>query len=887
MNPEIILPLSDPGATLERVGGKGASLAQLSALDLPVPDGFYLTTLAYQQFVTENNLQPAILDALQGVDIAQPSTFETASHTIRDLFIASPIPSFIGDEITSSYKALDPVVGGGDVSVAIRSSATAEDLPDASFAGQQDTYLNIFGSDAVQEAVKHCWASLWTARAIGYRARQLIPAESVSLAVIVQRLIPAEISGILFTANPMNGRRDEIIINAAWGLGEAIVSGRITPDTYIVEKDTRRVKQAQVADKSVQTVCISTGTEEQPVVESKRMRRVLNDALVAELAEYGQRIEAHYGASQDIEWCYAQAPACQGSAEEGEHGGQFFILQSRPITTLFPLPVPLPAPDEGLRIYLSLNIVLQGITEPFTPMGWEFFRLTYVGMIDELTGKPSALYPKWVKEAAGRMYLDVTSLLSDEKIGKAIANRLAAKDPVASKALLIVLQANADKIHTGRKLKLPKRMFFTVVPKMIGPAIYSYFAPRSSRERMYAMGEAWLGSLERGARQLSDLNGRLSFVEDAARRLFWTTFYQVAYCSSGLRSMELIPALLKKWLCGDELAQPVFQALPHNPTTEMGQELLRIARQLQIEQVMPALDHPAVQQFLRRFGHRSVREIDIGLPRWSEDPTYVLEMLESYKSQDNLEVKQDQFRSAQVEAEASITRIVEQVRKRKGVLAAWIIGRLLHCLREVGGMREQPKFDMIRCFALLRRVLMDAGQDLVAKNRLEHAEDVFYVTIREIQEGGDLRLLAAEARQKYAREVGRTAVPRVMTSVGECLYGVPVEPDANTLIGAPVSPGVYEGIARIVRTPIGAQLERGEILITHSTDPSWTPLFLNAGAVIMETGGPISHGAIVAREYGIPAVAGVSDATIRLQTGERLRVNGEQGTVEILEERGR
>ncbi len=882
-----VLPLADPGAALETVGGKGASLARLINAGLPVPDGFHVTTAAYREFVAVNGLQPHILNALAAADPADPASLEAASQTIANIFAGADIPSAIADEISAAYLVLsDPKsktcgersesIQNPELPVAVRSSATAEDLPDASFAGQQETYLNIQGADAVLEAVRKCWASLWTGRAIAYRLRQGILPDSVALAVVVQRLVPAEAAGILFTANPMNGRRDELVINAAWGLGEAIVGGLVTPDMIIADKATGQIKQIQVADKAVMTVRTAQGTVEQPVEASKRNVRVLDDAAVADLAQLGRRIEAHYGAPQDIEWAFTLAPS---SSERG----QIQIVQSRPITTLFPLPTPLPAPEDGLHVYVCVNVVLQGITEPFTPMGMEIFRMCYAGMLDDLTGKHTDPYPAWVKKAAGRMYVDITALMRGSKIGMRLVRAMASKDPVAIQLLTQIIAANAGEFQGKSKLKLPWRMFFTVVPNLFGPAILGSLAPAVARKKLQAKGDAWILPLEKRARSLTGIANRLSFVEEASRKLFWTAFYEAAYCSAGYRSVETAPALLKKWLGEDTLARPALQALPHNPTTEMGQELLRIARTLQLEHAVPTVDHPAVQEFLKRYGHRAIREIDTGLPRWSEDPTYILEMLAVYVAQDNLEAKMEQFRAAQEAADAAVPRIVEEVRRRKGGFHARKIARHLRCLRAVGGMREQPKFDMVRCFALFRRVLLGIGQELIAQGRLDRADDVFYLTFAEIQGSADLRARAAEERAAYARELGRTAVPRLITSTGECFYHAPAGPDANVLTGAPISPGVYEGVARVVDTPVGAQLQRGEILVTHSTDPSWTPLFLNAGAVIMETGGPISHGAIVAREYGIPAVAGVSEATTRLHTGQRLRVNGEAGEITCLE----
>ena len=318
------LPLDDPQATLETVGGKGASLARLLRAGLPVPGGFHVTTAAYRLFVSDNNLQPALLDILAGVDPTQPAALEEASHKINDLFLACPIPYVVGEALEQAYARLP----GQVPVVAVRSSATAEDLPELSFAGQQETYLNISAMQSLLDAVRRCWASLWTARAIAYRFQNNIDQNAIALAVVVQLLIDAESAGILFTANPLNGRRDEMLINAAWGLGEAIVGGQVTPDTLTVDKQTGNLKQADIADKSVMTVRsrdknasgFYAGTTEQPVPIERRKLATLSKAQVTGLVGLAKQVETLFGTPQDIEWCQV--------------GGKLYILQSRPITSL-------------------------------------------------------------------------------------------------------------------------------------------------------------------------------------------------------------------------------------------------------------------------------------------------------------------------------------------------------------------------------------------------------------------------------------------------------------------------------------------------------------------------------------------------------------------------
>ena len=344
-----VLKLSDPQATLENVGGKGMSLAKMINVGFPVPDGFHITTEAYRQFVKVNELQKKIITALKDVDTSLPASLETAATTIGRLFADASIPKEITNAIRDFYLTLDT---SHLTSVAVRSSATAEDLPEASFAGQQETFLNIRGEAALLDAVKKCWASLWTARAIAYRIKNNIDQNTVALAVVVQEMVEAEAAGILFTANPINGHRDEMAINAAWGLGEAIVGGLVSPDTIIAEKETGKVKSYEVAEKTVITVRTEKGTSEEPLNDARRSSKVLNEAQVSELVNIARKIESHYGRPQDIEWCQSD--------------GKFFIVQSRPITAMAEVPIEWMLPNPK-GIYMRTSIA-DLMPSPLSPL---------------------------------------------------------------------------------------------------------------------------------------------------------------------------------------------------------------------------------------------------------------------------------------------------------------------------------------------------------------------------------------------------------------------------------------------------------------------------------------------------------------------------------------
>jgi phosphohistidine swiveling domain-containing protein len=836
----------------------GANLGELLGANLPVPPGFVITTAAYRRFVAANSMQPEIERLAQAAPSNDMIALNGAANAIGALFAKAIMPPEVAIAIREAYSAFQ------EPPVAVRSSATAEDLPGASFAGQMDTYLNIRGADALLAAVRRCWSSLWSARAIAYRANQGIAPAAVALAVVVQELLAADAAGVLFTANPVNGRRDQMVIDGCWGLGEALVSGQVTPDHWVVNARIGAVLQAHVARKEAMTVRQETGTVVLPVPVALREKPVLDEAQVAVLTDLGRQVAAHYGAPQDIEWTLAQ--------------GRLYLVQARPITSLFPLPRPEPAESAGERVYVCFNI-LQGLVEPFTPMGIAAFRALsrgIAGLLGVRVRRGAA--PPAFKVAAGRIYGDITPLLQNRITRAAILRGSGAIDRQVSAILRYLVERNQNLI--ARPGRFPFRPSFGFLLRRLGQFFFAALFPDTARAQVLARTEARVHALEMRADAVRGLAERQQFVEEVLPTLGPELFGAglPALMGNALLAVVLLRAKLQAWLRDSAALQPVLRALPHNPTTEMDLALWGVSQHLKKEGAAPSVGHPAVEAFLDRYGHRAAREIDVGVPRWSEDPTPILKILRTYLTHGQEEDPARHFRQGAELADETVANLIERVRQKKGRLRAAWLRFLLRRVRALAGVREYPKFYAVRILAAMRRVLAGAGAELVAADRLERAEDVFFLDLGDLQTPHDLRALAAANGENYERERSRRAIPRVLTSTGETFYTAPTS-TAGALIGTAASAGVYEGRVRLIFDPREAQLEPGEVLVAPGTDPAWTPLFLSAGALVMEIGGIMSHGSVVAREYGIPAVVGVAGATQQLHTGQRVRVDGENGLV--------
>ena len=893
-------------------GGKAANLGVLVRGGLPVPPGFCILTGAYRGFLAANSIQPEIERILAGANPAGRNAsaaldgLESASAAIRALFLGGRVPDSIEAEIRAAYQALD---SRGAPPVAVRSSATAEDLPELSFAGQQDTYLNIIGPESLLQAVVECWASLWTARAIGYRMRNGIPNEGLALAVVVQRMIPSESSGVLFTANPLTGNREETVIDATFGLGEALVSGKVEPDHFVVRTADGVILSRMMGKKALRIIPKDGGGTETAESEAGALQ-ALRDEQVVELVRLGQRARALFADPQDIEWALC--------------GGEFSLLQSRPITSLYPIPEEVPAGT--LKAYLSFAAV-QGMLDPLTPLGrdslMEIFA-TGAGLFGVRVTEESqtALY------AAGeRLWVNITALLKNPVGRRIVPVVLGQVEPSVRQAVLLI--RDDPRLQPGRSgigLRTGFQLARFLVP-MGANLLLNMIAPRRRREYIVANGERLLVEMETQCAAITgDRRQKLAAQIDlqpgmAAVDLPRTLILFVSGVAAGVASWNILNILARKALEDpaaraevQDLVLQVTRGMPNNPTTEMDLALWEMARNIRRDPesrraiqgagaedltaryragTLPAVAMQTVARFLEKYGGRGLGEIDLGRTRWAEDPTHVFEMLVNFlQIEDEARAPDAVFARGAESAAVAIDQLAAAVRKTRG---GWIKARLVRFFagraRQLMGSRESPKFFAVRMMYKIHRELLKTGREFAAAGELDAADDLFYLTIAEIKafaakDTKDWRGLIADRRRAYQRELQRRQIPRLLLSDGRAFYeGIGAADDSDDRItGSPVSPGRAEGRVRVVLDPRLARLQPGEILVCPGTDPSWTPLFLSAGALVMEVGGMMTHGSVVAREYGIPAVVGVHNATTRLKTGQRVRVDGSNGVVEILAE---
>ncbi|MDF9408424.1 phosphoenolpyruvate synthase [Pelotomaculum isophthalicicum JI] len=869
-------------SSLSRVGGKGANLDELCHVPgIAVPAGFCVTTRAYLDFVNTSKEFAALLESLELIDIESLEELKSAGERMRSHLENLDIPECIQQEISRAWRKT-----GSQYAYAIRSSATAEDLPGASFAGQQDTFLNIKGEDNILDRVRKCWASLFTDRAIAYRRKNGFAHDKVLFSVVVQRMVFPEVSGIMFTADPVTGNRRIVSIDASYGLGEALVSGIVSADLYQVKAD--KLLKKQIASKEIGIFAIPEGgTVKLKITEERQTSQALPDEGAVRLARMGRNIEEHFGSPQDIEWCLAD--------------NEIFIVQSRPITTLYPIPA---VSDDKLHLFVSFGHV-QMMTEAIKPLGISVLR-TFLPLGKSSPRAESDL----LVEAGGRLYTDaVTRLIEYPFLRKRLPEILLNVDEMIGRAVQDFIEREEFQT-TDQPVK---KLEFALVVKAL-PTAFAVLGNILFRNHDQVIAQLNLfidKQVKKNRKKLQEVSGpdRIAQIQEILSTLLSMIFARIAqYFPAAIGTYKLIESLSKKWLGDAAELGSISKSPPGNVTTEMGLALGDVADAARnhpavIEYLMQAADDtfweglrsvpggedvlPVFLNFFKQYGMRGTGEIDLTRPRWREAPTQLVPAILSHIKGVRPGRHRLDFQAGKEEAELAAGRLLERLRQKPmGFIKARIMRRLIKVHRSLIGIREHPKYFIVQNFDIIKQAILQEADTLVSGGILEHPDDIFWFSLQEIKEIIETRRVDRDVitmrKEKFQHDRQLTP-PRAITSEGEIITAKPgahVPPGA--LAGSPVSAGMVEGRARVILKLEEAKMDKGDILVAPYTDPAWTPLFPLAAGLVTEVGGLMTHGAVVAREYGIPAVVGVDDATRKILDGQKVRVDGTQGYVEIL-----
>ncbi len=857
---------------LSAVGGKGANLGELSRIEgVQVPEGFCVTTEAYKRVIGDNQELNTLLNQLSLLKTDDRERIGDISANIRKIIEGVHPPKGIEEAIIDRLAKY-----GADDAYAVRSSATAEDLPTASFAGQQDTYLNIVGKDDILRHVSKCWASLFTDRAVIYRIKNGFDHRKVYLSVVIQRMVFPQASGIMFTADPVTSNRKVLSIDASFGLGEALVSGLVNADIY-------KVREGSIVDKKIFAKKLAIyalkegGTDKREIEPKWQSTQTLTDKQILQLAVIGRRIEAHFGSPQDIEWCISN--------------DIFYIVQSRPITTLYPIP----ENDGKNRVYMSVGHH-QMMTEAIKPLGMSFLHFL------------SFWWGENLKAAGGRFFKDITYDLASP-LRKLIVSSIGKADVLMQNALLSLLQ------REGFVKSLPrgKGSINQGTEGLSGliQAIKIYFNNDVAIiEDLVARNEELILDTKQRLEKVSG-DELFEFILQDTKELkkAFLNPINVGAFTVWFYVSDWINKKMEKWLGEKNAVGTLSQSVANNVTSEMGLELLDVADVVrQYPMVIEYLKHAhdetffedlgeieggkdvsnALQAYLEKYGMRCPGEIDLTKSRWSEKPTTLIPAILGNIKTVEPQARNSKFEQGQLAAEEKkqdLLRRLEQLPggKRKANKTE----KMISILRNFTGYREYPKYSVTKRFQIYKNALMKEAAKLVQNGVIHEKEDIYYlsfVELREVVNTNQLNYDIIIQRKKDYETFEKLTPPRVMTSEGEIISGqynrgnIP----RGVLVGIPVSSGIIEGRARVVLKMADAHIEDGDILVTAFTDPSWTPLFVAVKGLVTEIGGLNTHGAVITREYGLPAVVGVENATKLIKDGQQIRVNGTEGYVEVL-----
>jgi phosphoenolpyruvate synthase/pyruvate phosphate dikinase len=853
------------------VGGKGASLGEISKVEgIRVPDGFCISTKAFKRIIEETPSIHELLDQLSSLKLEDRNNINELSGEIRRLIEGTAIPEDIHEELARHLSR-----HGEENAYAVRSSATAEDLPTASFAGQQDTYLNIIGKELILKHVSKCWAALYTERAVTYRIQNGFDHGKVYLGVVVQKMLFPQAAGILFTADPVTSNRKVASIDASFGLGEALVSGRVNADVY-------KVRDGKVIAKKISTKRLGVfalqigGTKEQEIEPERQNRQALTDEQILQLEQMGRKIEEHFGYPQDIEWCLVD--------------GTFYIVQSRPITTLFPIPK---ANDQENHVYVSVGHQ-QMMTDPLKPLGLSIRQLTAV--------RP-------MEKAGGRLFVDITQDLASPAKRDIIVNVLGKHDPLIKDALTTILEREDFIKPLPNEIKQPSASKSDQGAQPAGFQTLNDYDPQIVSD-LIKSSQTSIDELRRDIQTKSGLvlfDFLLQDLEKLRQRIFEPQSFGVIM--TAMNASSWLNDNLMQWLGEQNAADTLSQSVPNNITSEMGLQLLDVADVIRPHpEVINYLQHvtddsfldelvqldggrecrDAICTYLNKYGMRCAGEIDITRSRWSEKPTTLVPMILGNIKHFDSNAGHLNFEQGRQKALNKEQELLERLKQLPdGEQKAKETKRMIRLVRDLSGYREYPKYGMVSRYFVYKQALVKEAERLVQANVIREREDIYYLSFEELHDvvrTNELDYEIISTRKEEYKSYEKLTPPRVMTSDGEIVAGEYKRGNlpANAIVGLAVSSGVVEGRARVILSLEDAVLEDGDILVTSFTDPGWTLLFVSIKGLVTEVGGLMTHGAVIAREYGLPAVVGIENATRLIKDGQRIRVHGTEGYVEIL-----
>ncbi|PGB67913.1 phosphoenolpyruvate synthase [Bacillus wiedmannii] len=864
-----VLDFQEIGKTqLSLVGGKGLNLGKLSNIQgIQVPEGFCITTVGYEKAIEQNEELHTLLQQLTKLKMEERAQIGEISKKIREVIMAVEIPSDVVEAVAHYLSRF-----GNEHAYAVRSSATAEDLPYASFAGQQDTYLNIIGEEAVLQHVRKCWASLFTERAVMYRMQNEFEHNQVSICVVVQKMFFPEASGILFTADPVTSNRKVVSIDASFGLGEALVSGLVSADNYKVKEG--EITETIIATKKVAIYALKEGgTETKQIDPAQQKLQTLSEQQILQLASIGRQIEAYFGCPQDIEWCLVD--------------DTFYIVQSRPITTLYPIPE---VNDEENHVYVSVGHQ-QMMTDPLKPLGMSLFQLTSFGQRFQ---------------AGGRLFVDVAQRLASPTSRELLLNMIGNSEPLIKDALTTVVERD-DCITLLPEDEKEKSVGKSGPPASSQPQIENNPAIVTD---LIKKNQSSIEELKRNMQMKSGVDV-LDFILEDIQQLKKILFdpQSMAVIMAGMDASTWINEKMEQWLGEKNAADALSQSVQNNITSEMGLVLLDVADVIRpYPKIIAYLQHvendnfldelvqfkggekarDAISAFLNKYGMRCSGEIDITKTRWSEKPTTIVPMILNNIRDFEAGASKRKFEEGLQEALKKEEELVDRLQHLpEGKQKVEETKRMIRNIRNCIGYREYPKYGMINRYFIYKQALLKEAEQLVQSGVIHEVDDIYYLTFEELHEVVRTNKLDYELIHQQKNEYKlyeKLTPPRVMTSDGEIITGkykrenLPVD----AIVGLPVSSGVIEGRARVILNMEEANLEEGDILVTAFTDPGWTPLFVSIKGLVTEVGGLMTHGAVIAREYGLPAVVGVENATKLIKDGQRIRVHGTEGYIEVL-----